>query len=531
MSFISFDEFKQMYKLSDIIYDRRGNKIYNENDYVVKSTNDFFAYLTELNFYQYLNHPCIMKIEYYCYDSDTFYFSMKKGESIIDAYNEGKITIEEITSDLLSAIIFIHNNGIGHFDIKESNIVYLDGKAMLIDFELSRKCDLYNTEITKIITKDYYCVPHQSYTFGWRDPELSYNYHNTIRADYYALAMTLYDIYFGYGTWKTRVDVYYPNIKNIKNKLLKDFIIKCTKLWKFRKEIISHPIVVRKYDGIINKRKFSDIYLCYSPLAFKFYFLTIKWMIDVMISNEFEIRTVFSSFHMFHFMLYEILGNFTDERKKLKIQLVSVCCLLLSQTFNKRMFSFKEARELCAGAYSEIEIKEMCFIILNQLNGIFLFDTYFDVAENIDQLIYLFTETLKCEYNTDIMPDFSHIKTTNSNANKYMDFNTFYDKWINIFNINFNMRNIYITNKLLIEDISNPIPFNIKPLSLPHITFDEYVKNVENIINNNDLNEYGVIIQNNNYYNYLSEENRKKLDDAMGKTERRKQLIRFIKSK
>lgn len=522
MGFIDFKEFKQLYKLDRVIYNENENTIYDEGEYIVKDTQMFGNFLIELNFYQYFNHPCIMKIIHYTYNNNTFYFSSRKGENIIDAYIENKITIEEIASDLISAITFLHSNGVGHFDIKEDNIIYLDGKAMLIDFELTEKCDMYYTRINNKETEDYYCRENIGFTEGWRDPEFSLGHHvNSVRSDYYALGMTLYDIYV--RGWKNRnISVYYPDLDKIKNENLKDFIKRCEKIWKNREEIYKHPIIVRKYNGSIQFKKYKYIHKIYNDddEALSYYIKLVEWIFDVFETYNIDAKTAFRVIHLMQYMLNKEITNFIDEKDKL--QLIGVCCAFLIFNFDGIILTLKDVKSLCDNAYSMDQILKMSFNILKNINGILSFNTHFDVAQNAYQLSTLFDDTIKPSYDPEITSDITEMESHFEDDTKFISFIKLRSNWFIKHGIMFTTMNQKIQHyKHIPQDV---IKYKIYPMKLPKVSIDKYKKSVRNIINNNNYNDYGIILQNDDYIYKLNPDELKQFNDAMKKTMRRGQL-------
>lgn len=527
--YLSFDEFNEYYNLSKKIYDSRGNIIYDEGDYVVKETGNLSGFLAELGYYQYLNHPCIMKVVHYSYRDNKYYFSTLKGENIDDAYASGKITIEQIASDLLSAINFIHKNGIGHFDIKEFNVLFLNGRATLIDFEISDKCDMYTVDIDNMSVNDYYCKANVGFSDKFRDPEFSFGYYyNTIRTDYYALGMTLYDIYNGKNTWSKRRDIFYPDIKDISNKILKDFIIKCVKQLKYRKEIYNHPIIVREYDGKINKREFGKIELFRNDSSFNYYLTSISWIIDIIKSLYLNVEIGFKIIHLFHYMLIEMINDYTSVEGKNEIQLVAISCIFLISNFKFRTVTAKYMSKTSGYKYSVEEIEDMSFKIIRQLNGILLFDTYCDIAHNYNQLLYLFNETLKGDYNTVEMPSIPLSSETSDVKDKNESFKSFISDWKKIYDIKYKDGVISVKNTVFLEQITGPIEFEITPMKLPPITYELYSEDVDKIIDDDKFDSYGVVIEGKDFIRKLDDEKREQYLYAMDNTLKRRQVLRFI---
>lgn len=102
--------------------------------------------ISEINILKSIDHPNIVKIIEY-FDNGTSLFIVMElldGEPLIDyivkhytSLEEAKIA--EIMRQLLSAVNFLHLNGIAHRDIKSGNLIYNGRVLTLIDFGMSRR--------------------------------------------------------------------------------------------------------------------------------------------------------------------------------------------------------------------------------------------------------------------------------------------------------------------------------------------------------------------------------------------------------
>src|ERR1700712_5456873 len=122
------EEFKKRYPISTEHMASGGQgKIYKSGKYAIKVFKkcNIFELMAELNYYAFLCHPCILKPLAWTFNKNG-YIAMPLGIDIKEAYESKLITIEEIVSDTLSAISYMHSLNVIHYDVKSSNIIYHD---------------------------------------------------------------------------------------------------------------------------------------------------------------------------------------------------------------------------------------------------------------------------------------------------------------------------------------------------------------------------------------------------------------------
>jgi serine/threonine protein kinase len=192
IKFLSYDDFNIQYKRSTIKLGAGSFGVVNltmDSKYAVKrfaNIVDYEDFCREMNAYARFKHPCIMEPEALCIFNGVGYLAMPRATSIVKAFKKKLITLDELVSDLLSALDFLHRQGVIHGDIKPGNMVYHDGKLKLIDFGKSRK------GILNVDGEWYFTGP--SYTSWYKDPEYSDRQNNSIKCEIHSAAVSILEI-------------------------------------------------------------------------------------------------------------------------------------------------------------------------------------------------------------------------------------------------------------------------------------------------------------------------------------------------
>lgn len=178
---------------------------------------------------------CLPKVYEVFFDEDTIvieqYVEGELLESLIskDApFNKQQIT--EIFVNLLAAMNVLHKHGVVHRDIKPGNIMITrEGKAVLIDFGISRIFSLENERDTELYGTMGYAAPEQ-YGFSQSD----------CRSDIYSFGVTMKQVL---------------NNRNVSKEITK--IVNCCTEFDPLKRPQNVDEIKKYYDRIQRKRKIS----------------------------------------------------------------------------------------------------------------------------------------------------------------------------------------------------------------------------------------------------------------------------------
>ncbi|MDU8913557.1 serine/threonine-protein kinase [Aestuariicoccus sp. MJ-SS9] len=146
-----------------------------------------------------LQHPNIVGVHQIFQDNGTAYMAMDyiDGRDLFEVLEDqpepfSPEEVERILGHLLSALSFVHKNGILHRDISPDNILLTpDGQPVLIDFGAARESAVRATRVLSRIhtVKDGYS-PQEFYLSGSAQDQSS---------DLYALAATIHHLITGYA--------------------------------------------------------------------------------------------------------------------------------------------------------------------------------------------------------------------------------------------------------------------------------------------------------------------------------------------
>lgn len=240
MTCMRYSDFESLYPTKGVIAEGSYGKVYDASQYIVKEQDwTQSTFIKEVSFLAQISHPNICRLEGISFEQDKGYFSMFKGMNIRLALRKGLISFQELITDLVSAIVFLSRFGIAHADIKIENCIFLNGRLQLIDFGLTKMGILFD---------DGYYFSGVSYSAPYMDPEFSFTYMNSIKAETYALAALMYFL----NNPINRNILYFPSTGQ--NDDENNFLQECQKFMSERKpidELKNHPYILQ--DRLIPK--------------------------------------------------------------------------------------------------------------------------------------------------------------------------------------------------------------------------------------------------------------------------------------
>ena len=109
------------------------NQIALDGEYVYKTFRDYYQFLKELSFNQFLrdygNYPIFVSGDY-----DTLTLTLRRGVPL----DTSTLLTSHCLGEIVEKIYYLHSMGIVHGDIKISNFIFYQGKIEVIDFGASR---------------------------------------------------------------------------------------------------------------------------------------------------------------------------------------------------------------------------------------------------------------------------------------------------------------------------------------------------------------------------------------------------------
>ncbi len=152
-SLYPFDEYNK------IAYGGQGG-IYKSDNFAIKKIHKFEYFVDEVFFNIKVNHPNILKLIAWSTDNKCYYICYPLGLDVEKMYNENKISLDDIISHTLSAILYLFSIKICHNDIWLSNLIYHDVCVKLIDFG----CSIFNLNKDLFDFRECICM-YQQLTF------------------------------------------------------------------------------------------------------------------------------------------------------------------------------------------------------------------------------------------------------------------------------------------------------------------------------------------------------------------------------
>lgn len=108
-----------------------------------------FVLLKELNYYNLLTHPNIIKPIAWTFDVNG-YMAMPLGIPVKEAYENKLVTLKQIISDTLSALYYMDSMKVDHNDQRPCNMILYEGKIKFIDMGSAKPYSSIQAEISTL---------------------------------------------------------------------------------------------------------------------------------------------------------------------------------------------------------------------------------------------------------------------------------------------------------------------------------------------------------------------------------------------
>jgi len=389
MTWVSPDEFSDKFPFEKIVSRGTYGAVFQSGEHAIKVQGDLNflkkerfsspgltvesmrSYLVEVHFGSFLSHPNIVPLVGYSQsiDNANVYLIYKLGESITDALDKGKITLEKTMIDIAKALCYIHSMGVVHCDIKPENIVYYNGNACLIDFGIAREVKEYKN---KDGSKDL-VFKGIGYADCYRDPE--YKMENLL---------------------KMLVDK--TNLLITGNLHIDNFIKMCTKPLPVRCSIgyICATNMIKIESGFINVHDYNV--KCNMNIIKKISTI-FNTMQEIFIRKNISARAVFLGAHLFRY----VSATTQDSEDYFFTLCCHVCCYVAALATNfTKLIEIEDWLVHKNGKFLKVEFFNMMTSILYTCNGVLFTETPWDYAISIRDL----STHLKDIFREDYSPNF-----------------------------------------------------------------------------------------------------------------------------
>lgn len=145
--------------------------------------------MSEISILQKLNHENIIRLQMALHDDNNFYIVTdlcRNGDLsrwLTEENNTSELAVLRVVKQALSALTYLHSNGVVHRDIKLENIGFSGNRVELIDFGFAAEC------------QPGQLLSNYLGTDGYRSPEMVARRAYCPRAaDVYAMGIVLYEL-------------------------------------------------------------------------------------------------------------------------------------------------------------------------------------------------------------------------------------------------------------------------------------------------------------------------------------------------
>jgi serine/threonine protein kinase len=358
--------------------------------------------LRELNYYNRFDHPNIAKVVAWSYDPRTpgrTFIVIRKGENIVSAIRSGRTSLIQVAKELISAVAFLNTNGVSHRDIKDPNLIFLDGRVQLIDFGIAGEATMFNNEAN--ITSYYF--RGLAYTGYYRDPQYFDTEFNNINVEEYAIAKTLYSIHQLLND--ATASIYATDINDIYDFKTGDpqidkIIALCTE-FPVSKRIPIVEVAKRVGASLTNGRLLETLAIgANQGCQRRPEIITSLGVYIVSLADyyNYTIRTAFLGVHLLHRSLPVIYPEYWRGVGADKFNIIAQICLFLATILEDQTMSFQDM--MARAKTTNIDVfNETLVAVLVAIQGIIITRTYWDYTRYFEDLPTFLIDALACNYD------------------------------------------------------------------------------------------------------------------------------------
>lgn len=391
--------------------------VFSTQTHIIKIQERLSNFVKELHICNAFDHPCLISVEDWTIDNVNgkylYIFSQPRGIPITEALRKNSITLNQIITDVYSGIKFLHSVGVIHLDIKPENIIYLNGRAVLIDFGLAVYGYSYENGL--------FSYKNVAYTLGYRDPEFNFDTFNHCDSDFYAYAITIAHLYLVNVGLQPPQLIY--GLEFIQDPQIKIICEECTKPKNIRPKNLTEII---ESSGLFYSSQRTDTgipikniipgQIKTTPLlpvdenCGQFYYELSSGMNDMM-SKEF-FKTPARTGFLTHHLLQRCFSNIVDYETFTPndyINLGIACFYLAASIHSYTIYDIPDyLGSIIDNSISQDDFLQMVVYVLTTCKNVVATPTFWDYAHSAEDLPSFLSATVSCFYNNISIPKFTN---------------------------------------------------------------------------------------------------------------------------
>jgi serine/threonine protein kinase len=432
--------------------------VYHAGDHAVKiitstklAIEDVISlFFREVNAYNSISHPNIIKLNNWTISiiitddhitiEGKLAFPIGKHHSEI--FKNPDMDKYKYASVLLSVVAFLEAMDVAHNDIKEANMVSLNGVPTIIDFGLSSSLIQFEDQVIN---------PKPIYTSTHRDPQVILGHAINAKAEIYPVGVML-----------AKVAGYEPYVmSNYPFKLSKtpdDFS-------KIIKDCIWYPVenrltayqIINEYEALTYIKGFriaTDIHIderC-RPIALKILFAKASKLHALFGDSA---RAFFLTLHLILRTIPLLLDHKFDTT-----QYVLACVILARNQFDSTRMSYDDMATKMETTFEKSAIIKLIIAIAEIVQGIINVPTYWDYSITDADLYTSYIELSKCKL------DRTHIRIIDKVVKQYKNISA----------------QFFINNFKYVDDKYVRMPIEIRPINMPYVKQKQDIKIIEGLL-------------------------------------------------